>query len=225
MVTLCFVPFLIWGVLVSVGQQSSFSSCKQLGSYASWILLLIAGCALFDRPEDFSKLRSVGVLSVVSSALGGVIEALLGHAPMIGLPWENMGFTRIHTGGGGIMLDACTPYIAALLLLASSAKRPLLLVSGILLALWGSGNILRGGMIGFSLAMVWLMIATRGASRLSEARKAPPRTIGMRNVSKKSRETWLKNTVGSRVHKASRYRPIIHSVIGRSAAVEIWCAP
>lgn len=165
MVTLCFVPFLMWGVLVSVGQQSSFSSCKQLGSYASWILLLIAGCALFDRPEDFSKLRIVGVLSVVSSALGGVIEALLGHAPMIGLPWENMGFTRIHTGGGGIMLDACTPYIAALLLLASSAKRPLLLVSGILLALWGSGNILRGGMIGFSLAMVWLMIVAPSETR------------------------------------------------------------
>ena len=165
MVTLCFVPFLIWGVLVSVGQQASLSSCKQLGSYASWILLLIAGCALFDQPEDFSRLRIVAVLSVVSSALGGIIEALLNHAPMIGLPWENMGFTRIHTGGGGIMLDACTPYIAALLLLASSAKRPFLLIGGILLALWGSGNILRGGMIGFTLALVWLMIVAPSETR------------------------------------------------------------
>jgi O-antigen ligase len=165
MATLCFVPFLVWGVLVSLGQQASLSSCKQLGSYATWILFFIAACALFDQQEDFSKLRVVGILAVACSALGGVMEAMLGHAPMIGLAWENMGFTRIHTGGGGILLDACTPYFAALLLLASSAKRPLLLVGGILLALWGSGNILRGGMIGLTLAMVWLMIVAPSETR------------------------------------------------------------
>ena len=158
MATLCFVPFLIWGVLVSVGQEASLSSCKQLGSYATWVLFFISACALFDQHEDYSNLRIVGILSVVASAVGGIFEHVLGHAPMIGLPWENMGFTRIHTGSGGILLDACTPYIAALLLLASAGKRPMLMVAGILLALWGSGNILRGGMIGFTVAMVWLII-------------------------------------------------------------------
>lgn len=165
MATLCFIPFLVWGVLVSLGQQASLSSCKQLGSYATWVLFFVAACALFDQPEDYSRLRVVGVLAVAASALGGIMEALLGHAPMIGLPWENMGFTRIHTGAGGILLDACTPYIAALLLLASSAKRPMLLISGILLALWGSGNILRGGMIGLTIAMVWLMIVAPAETR------------------------------------------------------------
>src|SRR4051812_35283968 len=32
--TLCFVPFLLWGVLVAIGQQAGLSSSKQLGSYA-----------------------------------------------------------------------------------------------------------------------------------------------------------------------------------------------
>jgi hypothetical protein len=165
MATLCFVPFLMWGVFVSLGQQASLSSCKQLGSYATWILFFISACALFDRQRDFSRLQVAGVLAVAATALGGIIEHALGNAPMIGLPWENMGFTRIHTGGGGILLDAATPYIAALLLLASSAKRPLFLIGGILLALWGSGNILRGGMIGLAFAMVWLMIVAPSETR------------------------------------------------------------
>jgi hypothetical protein len=165
--TLCFVPFGIWGILVSVGQQASLSSCKQLGSYATWILFFIAASALFDRPEDYSNLRAIALLSVLVSAIGGVIQHALGHGPMIGLSWENMGFTRIHTGGGGILLDACTPYFAAMMLLASSGKRPVLLVGGILLALWGSGNILRGGMVGFSVAMIWLMIVAPKVVRRS----------------------------------------------------------
>lgn len=165
LVTLCFVPFLIWGFLVAIGQQSSFSSSKQLGSYATWILFFISACALFDKPEDFSNLRIVALLSAAMSAIGGMMEFALGHAPMIGMAWENMGFTRIHTGGGGILLDACTPYLAAMLLLVSSSKRPLFLVGGILLALWGSGNILRGGMVGFSAAMIWLMIVAPRAVR------------------------------------------------------------
>jgi len=165
MATLCFVPFLVWGVLVSIGQQASLSSCKQLGSYATWVLFLISACALFDQKEDYSNLRVAGVLSVAASAMGGIIQHVLGHAPMIGLLWENMGFTRVHTGAGGILLDACTPYIAALLLFASVGKRPILLFGGILLALWGSGNILRGGMIGLTIAMVWLMIVAPGETR------------------------------------------------------------
>lgn len=156
--TLCFVPFLMWGVLVAVGQQSSLSSCKQLGSYASWILFFVSACALFDHEKDFANLRVFAVLSVVVSALGGILEFALGHAPMIGLSWENAGFTRIHTGGGGIMLDGCTPYFAAILLLVSSGKRPAMLIGGIMLALWGSGNILRGGMLGFVMAMIWLIL-------------------------------------------------------------------
>jgi O-Antigen ligase len=163
--TLCFVPFGIWGVLVAIGQQASLSSSKQLGSYATWILFFISACALFDEPEDFANLRVVLLLSALTSALGGVLECILGYAPMIGLSWENMGFTRIHTGGGGILLDACTPYFAAILLLVSSGKRPVLMIGGILLALWGSGNILRGGMVGFSVAIIWLMVVARKGVR------------------------------------------------------------
>lgn len=158
--TLWFVPFCIWGVLVAIGQQSSFSSSKQLGSYATWILFFIAATALFDQPDDYSNLRFVTTLSVVTAAIGGIVQHVLGHAPMIGMSWENIGFTRIHTGGGGILLDAGAPFVAALLLLASSSRRPVFLVGGILMALWGSGNILRGGMIGVSIALVWLMTAT-----------------------------------------------------------------
>jgi O-Antigen ligase len=164
--TLCFVPFGIWGVLVAIGQQASLSSSKQLGSYATWILFFISACALFDEPEGFANLRVVLLLSALMSAIGGVLECILGHAPMIGLSWENMGFTRIHTGGGGILLDACTPYFAAILLLVSSGKRPVLMIGGILLALWGSGDILRGGMVGFSVAIIWLMIVARKGLRL-----------------------------------------------------------
>jgi hypothetical protein len=84
---------------------------------------------------------------------------------MIGQSWNNIGFTRIHTGAGGILLDAGAPYVAALLCLAASVKRPIFLVAGILLALWGSGNILRGGMTGFSVALVWLLTVTPKAAR------------------------------------------------------------
>jgi hypothetical protein len=164
-VTLCFVPFLVWGVFVAIGQQASLSSSKQLGSYATWILFFISACSLFDEPEDFSNLRLVMVAAAVISALGGFMEFALGHAPMIGMTWENMGFTRIHTGGGGILLDACTPYLAAIFLLVSSGRRRVLLIPGILLALWASGNILRGGMVGFSVAVIWLMLVSPRAVR------------------------------------------------------------
>jgi len=156
-VTLWFVPFSVWAFLVTIGQQSSFSSAKQLGSYASWILFFIAATALFDQPEDFRNLRIATVLSVINAAIAGIIEHLLGHAPMIGRSWENAGFTRIHTGAGGILLDAGAPYIAALLLLVSARKSPLMMIGGVLIALWGSGNILRGGMIGFIIGIVWLL--------------------------------------------------------------------
>ena len=160
LLTLCFVPFLVWGVFVAIGQQASLSSSKQLGSYATWILFFISACALFDEPNDFSNLRIVMVLSAVVSAVGGFMEFALGHAPMIGMTWDNMGFTRVHTGGGGILLDACAPYFAAIFLLVGAARRKLFLVGGILLALWASGNILRGGMVGFSVAMIWLLIVS-----------------------------------------------------------------
>ncbi len=156
-VTLWFVPFCIWAFLVTIGQQSSFSSSKQLGSYASWILFFIAATALFDQPEDFRNLRIATVLSVIVAAIGGIIEHLLGHAPMIGMSWENAGFTRMHTGAGGILLDAGAPYIAAMLLLVSARKSPLMMFGGMLIALWGSGNILREGMIGFIVAIAWLL--------------------------------------------------------------------
>ena len=167
LVTLCFVPFLGWAVLVAFGQQSSFSSCKQLGSYASWILFFISACALFDRPKDFAHLRVFALLSVIVSAIGGIMEFALGHAPMIGMTWQNVGFTRVHTGAGGIMLDAATPFIAATLFLVSSGKRRGMLITGILLALWGSGNILRGGMFGFTIAMVWLIVVAPRAVKRS----------------------------------------------------------
>ena len=158
--TLWFMPFLIWGVLVAIGQQSSASSSKQLGSYATWILFFVAATALFDRPDDDARLRIAATMSVVTTAIAGIIQFALGNAPMIGRTWENIGFTRMHTGAGGILLDAGAPYVAALLLLSASAKRPLFLVGGILMALWGSGNILRGGMTGLSFALVWLLIVT-----------------------------------------------------------------
>lgn len=163
--TLWFVPFLIWGVLVAIGQQTSPSSAKQLASYATWILFLVAATALFDRPGDDARLRVAAVMAVVVTAIGGIIQFVLGNAPMIGRIWENTGFTRVHTGAGGILLDAGTPYVAALLLLAGSAKRPKLLVGGILIALWGSGNILRGGMTGLTFALAWLVIASPGVVR------------------------------------------------------------
>jgi O-antigen ligase len=164
--TLWFVPFLVWAILVAIGQQSSLSSSKQIASYATWILFFISATALFDRPDDDARLRIATTLSVVTTAIGGAIQHALGNAPMIGQSWNNIGFTRIHTGSGGILLDAGAPFIAALLCLAASVKRPIFLVAGILLALWGSGNILRGGMTGFSVALVWLLIAIpKGARR------------------------------------------------------------
>lgn len=165
LVTLWFMPFLVWGVLVAVWQKSSASSSKQLGSYATWILFLVAATALFDRPDDDAKLRIATTLSVVTTAIGGIIQFMLGNAPMIGQTWVNLGSPRLHTGAGGILLDAGAPYVAALLLLSASAKRPLFLVGGVLIALWGSGNILRGGMTGFSFALVWLLIVTPKAVR------------------------------------------------------------
>ena len=32
-----------------------------------------------------------------------------------------------------------------------------MMIGGVLIALWGSGNILRGGMIGFLIGILWLM--------------------------------------------------------------------
>lgn len=157
--TLIFLPFITWGFLVAVGQQSDFFSVKQLASYATWILFFISANALLDQPDDFKNLRLAFLASVLVSALGGVLQFALGHAPMIGLLWDNIGFNRIHTGAGGILLDAFTPYCAAFLFLAASAKRPALQIGGVLLVLWASGNILRGGILGFTVGLVWLLFA------------------------------------------------------------------
>lgn len=157
MVTLWFVPFLLWAGLASIMQQADPLAAKQLASYLSWILFFIAATALLDRPEDVRNLRLCMLAAVIVSALGGVAQFALGHAPMVGFIWHNLGFSRLHTGAGGILMDAFTPYCASLLFLTAAASRPKLQIGGVLLALWASGNILRGGMLGFVLALVWLL--------------------------------------------------------------------
>lgn len=164
--TLLFIPFAVWTILVALGQQADFFSVKQLASYATWILFFISATALLDEPGDFEMLRNILALSVVTSAIGGTIQALLGYAPMVGFTWENLGYTRVHTGGGGILLDAFTPYCAAMLFLVASASRPRLQLVGVLFAVWASANILRGGLLGFSIAMLWILIVTPRSFRM-----------------------------------------------------------
>jgi hypothetical protein len=43
--------------------------------------VFISACALFDEPEDFANLRVVLLLSALMSAIGGVLECILGYAP------------------------------------------------------------------------------------------------------------------------------------------------
>lgn len=162
-----FVPFLCWAFTVAVIQQSEFASAKQLGSYASWILFYVAATALLDEPGDYKKLAIALVASVVISALGGELQHLLGYGPQLGSRWPeglNLEFMRTHTGGGGILLDAFTPYCAAVLLLSlpGSWKRQAL---AWLLVLWGTANILRGGLLALAVALVWLICRASRVSR------------------------------------------------------------
>lgn len=171
-VTLCFVPFLIWSVLVAIGQQSDSVAFRQLASYATWILFFISATALLDRPEDYGAVRIAMVAAVFTSAAAGVLQCVMGYAPMIGFWWQNIGFPRIHTGGGGVLLDALTPYCAALLLLATPVESKIFRIGGILSALWASANILRGGVLGFSVAMAWLLLVLPGRIRMNLIKSA-----------------------------------------------------
>lgn len=157
LVTLMFVPFMLWTGLVALVQQSDAFAAKQLASYLTWILFFIAATALLDRPEDSKNLRNCMLGAVIVSALGGVLQFALGNAPMVGFIWHNSGFPRVHTGAGGLLMDAFTPYCASFVFLTASETRPKLQIGGVLLALWASGNILRGGLFGFALAMAWLL--------------------------------------------------------------------
>ena len=155
--SLSFVPFLLWAFAVTVMRQSDFASAKQLGSYASWILFYIGASALLGEAGDYRRLASVLVASVVLSALGGEFQHLLGYGPSIGARWPDlpgMEFMRTHTGSGGILLDAFTPYCAAILLLSTpgSLKRQAL---AWVLVLWGTANILRGGLLALCVALAW----------------------------------------------------------------------
>lgn len=165
--TLWFIPFIVWSVLVALGQQADPISFRQLASYATWILFFISACALFDRPEDYKTLRMVLVIAVLTSAVAGTIQYFLGYSPMVGFTWRNIGFPRVHTGGGGILLDAFTPYCAALLLLTASVNRPIVQASAVVLTLWASANILRGGLLGFFVAMLWLLFVAPRKMRIS----------------------------------------------------------
>ena len=165
--SLSFVPFLLWAFAVAVVRQSDLASAKQLGSYASWIFFYIAAVALLDRPGDYRKLVSALIVAVVLSTLGGALQHYLGYGPALGSRWpeaEDAEFMRTHTGSGGILLDAFTPYCAAMLLLSlpGSLKRQAL---AWLLVLWGTANILRGGLLAFAIALGWYLVQASRTSR------------------------------------------------------------
>ena len=158
--SLIFVPFLFWTFYVAVARQSDLASAKQIGSYASWILFYVAACALLSKEHDYRLLSLLVIISVMVSAIGGELQHLIGFGPALGSMWPQDGgqeFKRTHTGGGGILLDTFTPYCAAFLLLSTAGlswKR-----HGIawMLVIWGTANILRGGLVAFGIALGWLV--------------------------------------------------------------------
>jgi hypothetical protein len=148
--------------------QADPSDAKQIGSYASWIFFYIAASALFEGPEDYRTLTILLVLSVFVSAFGGEVQHLLGYAPGIGSRWPDlpeMEFRRIHTGSGGILLDAYTPYCAAILLISIAGSSRLKHAGAWLLVLWGTANILRGGIVAFAAGLCWYFWAAPKIAR------------------------------------------------------------
>lgn len=166
--SLLFVPFLLWALLVAIRWQSDPRVAKQIGSYASWIFFYVAASALLDRAGDYRKLATVAVGSVFVSALGGQLQHWLGYGPALGSRWAGdaaMEFGRIHTGGGGILLDSFAPSCAAVLLIATAGSSLKRHIAAWLLILWGSGNILRGGMLALAAALCWFLWQTTAAVR------------------------------------------------------------
>ncbi len=148
--SLAFVPFLAWAFVITVANQASFDSAKQLGSYATWIFFYVAANALFQEPEDYKTLVYVTVASVFLSAAGGELQHLFGYGPLLGTRWPDtpdMEFMRTHTGSGGILLDTFAPYCAALLLMSIAGASRWKHIGAWLLILWGMANILRGGIL------------------------------------------------------------------------------
>ena len=165
--SLSFLPFLFWAFAVTVIRQSDLTAVKQLGSYASWILFYIGATSLLEEEGDFRRLAVVLVASVVLSALGGEVQHYLGYGPAIGTRWPDdlaMEYMRTHTGSGGILIDAFAPYCAAILLLSTpgSLKRQAL---AWVLMLWGTANILRGGLLAFCVALGWYTVMAPRADR------------------------------------------------------------
>jgi O-antigen ligase len=108
------------------------------------------------------------VASVFVSALGGELQHLLGFGPQLGAMWPedpDMEFMRVHTGGGGILLDAFTPYCAAILLISVAGSSWLKHSAAWLLALWGTANILRGGMLALAVGLCWYLCMAPRATR------------------------------------------------------------
>jgi hypothetical protein len=166
--SILFLGFLAWAILVGVALQSDFSSLKQLGSYASWILFYIAASALLDQPGDFRTLAFVTVLSVFVSAAGGEMQHLLGYGPALGTKWpdlDSLEFMRTHTGSGGILLDTFTPDCAALLLLSLPEASLSTQCGAWVLVLWGTANILRGGLLAFACGLCWFLWAASAKTR------------------------------------------------------------
>ncbi len=158
--SLTFVPFLVWTFVVTVILQADNNAAKQVGAYASWILFYVASCSLLDGPDDFKMLVRVMTVSVFLSALGGQVQHWLGYGPTLGSMWAEsaeMEYKRIHTGAGGILTDTFTPYCAAILLLASAGKSRWKQAGACLLILWGTANILRGGMVALAFGMCWFL--------------------------------------------------------------------
>ena len=166
--SLVFLPFLFWTFSVAVVRQSELSSAKQIGSYASWILFYIAACALLDKERDYQLLSLLVIISVMISAAGGELQHLLGYGPGLGSMWPEDGsqeFKRTHTGGGGILLDTFTPYCAALLLLSRAGSSWKKHGSAWMLVIWGTANILRGGLVAFGAGLGWFVWRSSGRTR------------------------------------------------------------
>lgn len=158
--SLAFLPFLAWAFVVAVANQSPFDSAKQLGSYATWIFFYVAAGALFEGAQDFKLLVATVVGSVLVSAAGGELQHLLGYGPLLGTRWPDtprMEFMRTHTGSGGILLDAFAPYCAALLMMSSAGASRWKHALAWILVLWGTANILRGGVLALLLGLAYFL--------------------------------------------------------------------
>lgn len=156
---LAFAAMIGWCLFIGWHCQTELAQMKQIASFATWVAFLLAGLHVLSW-QHWRQVRTALWLAVGVNVFAGILQHYVGGGPMLG---EVLGGLRVHSGGGGVLINGFLPHLLALMFFTQcmeSWSAPRLLLGGGLFLL-GCAPVLRGGMVAFAVALSVLFVLAR----------------------------------------------------------------